>query len=265
METQVQSNLPYYRNLEIMAAKILDGRVALITGASRGIGRAVAKCFAEHGAHVIVTARTQGALEELDDEIQALGGTTTLVPCDLSDFDVIDQIGAAIHERFEKLDVVVGNAGALGTLAPLAHLDPKEWQRVLDINLTANWRLIRSLDPLLRASDAGRAIFVTSSVARNARPFWGTYAVSKAGLEMTAKIYAEETQKTNVRVNILDPGGTRTDMRAAAMPGEKPDDVKSPDTITHLFLELASPAYDKTGQIIEAHQELAAGHTAYNL
>lgn len=248
-----------------MAAKILDGRVALITGASRGIGRAVAKCFVEHGAHVIVTARTQGALEELDDEIQAMGGAATLVPCDLSDFDVIDQIGAAIFERFEKLDVVVGNAGILGTLAPLAHLDPKEWQRVLDINLTANWRLIRSVDPLLRASDAGRAIFVSSTVGHEARPFWGSYAVSKAGLEMTAGIYAEETKNTAVRVNMINPGGTRTAMRAAAIPGEKPEDVKSPDAITHLFLELASPAYDKTGQMIEAENELAAGHTAYNL
>lgn len=248
-----------------MAAKILDGRVALITGASRGIGRAVAKCYAEHGAHVVVTARTQGALEELDDEIQAVGGSATLVPCDLTDFGVIDQIGAAIFERFEKLDVVVGNAGTLGTLAPLAHLEPKEWQRVLDINLTANWRLIRSVDPLLRASDAGRAIFVSSSVGHQARAYWGTYAVSKAGLEMTAGIYAEETKNTTVRVNMINPGGTRTSMRAAAMPGENPEDVKAPDAITHLFLELASPAYDKTGQMIEAEQELAAGHTAYNL
>jgi len=248
-----------------MTAKILDGRVALITGASRGIGRAVAKCFAEQGAHVVVTARTQGALEELEDEIRSLGGSATLVPCDMTDFDVIDKIGGAIFERFKKLDVLVGNAGALGTLAPLAHLDPKEWQRVLDINLTANWRLIRALDPLLRASDAGRAVFVSSTVGHQARAYWGTYAVSKAGLEMTAGIYAEETKTTPVRVNMINPGGTRTAMRAAAMPGEVPEHVKSPDAITHLFLELASPAYTKTGQMIEAEQELAAGHTAYHL
>lgn len=237
----------------------------MITGASRGIGRAVAKCFVEHGAHVILTARTQGALEELDDEIKAMGGSATLVPCDLADFDVIDKIGAALYERFGKLDVLVGNAGLLGTLAPISHIEPKEWQKLLDVNLTANWRLIRSLDPLLRASDAGRAIFVTSSVGHQARAFWGTYAVSKAGLEMTAGIYAEETRKTNVRVNLINPGGTRTDMRADAMPGENPETVKAPEAINHLFLELASPAYDNTGQMIQADAELAAGHTAYNL
>lgn len=248
-----------------MSDKILDGRIALITGASRGIGRAVAKHFVEHGAQVIVTARTQGALEELDDEIQAMGGQATLVPCDLTDFATIDQIGAAIYERFGKLDVLVGNAGALGTLAPISHIEPKEWQKVLDINLTANWRLIRSLDPLLRASDAGRAIFVTSSVGHQARAFWGTYAVSKAGLEMAAKIYAEETKKTNVLVNILNPGGTRTEMRAEAMPGEDPETVKTPESINHFFLELASPAYDQTGQMIDCAAELAAGHTAYAL
>lgn len=245
--------------------KILSGRTALITGASRGIGRAVAKCFAEHGAQVILTARTQGALEELDDEIKALGGSATLVPCDLSDFAVIDKIGAAIFERFGKLDVLVGNAGLLGTLAPISHIEPKEWQRLLDVNLTANWRLIRSLDPLLRASDAGRAIFVTSTVGHQARAFWGTYAVSKAGLEMTAGIYADETKKTSVRVNLINPGGTRTDMRAEAMPGEDPQTLKTPQSITHLFLELASPAYSQTGQLIEAEAELAAGHTAYSL
>ncbi len=248
-----------------MADKILDGRVALITGASRGIGRAVAKHFAEQGAQVVLTGRTQGALEELDDEIRAMGGHAALVPCDLSDFDVIDQMGAAIYERFGKLDVLVGNAGLLGTLAPITHIEPHEWQKVLDVNLTANWRLIRSMDPLLRASDAGRAIFVTSSVGHQARAFWGTYAVSKAGLEMTAGVYAEETKKTNVRVNLINPGGTRTDMRADAMPGENPEDVKAPEALNHFFLELASPAYDKTGQMIHCDKELAAGHTSYSL
>lgn len=249
-----------------MTDKILDGRVALITGASRGIGRSLAKCFAAEGAHLILTARTQGALEELDDELRTEGyEAPTLVPCDLTDFDVIDKIGAAIYERFQKLDVLVGNAGMLGTLAPISHLDPREWQKVIDINLTANWRLIRSMDPLLKASDAGRAIFVSSSVGHSPRPFWGTYAVSKAGLEMTAGIYAEECAKTNVRVNMINPGGTRTAMRKSAMPGEDPESVKAPETINHLFLELASPACNVNGTMVEAEQELAAGHTAYAL
>ncbi len=249
-----------------MADKILDGRVALITGASRGIGRSLAKCFAEQGAHLILTARTQGALEELDDELRAAGyDAPTLVPCDLTDFDIIDKIGGALYERFEKLDVLVGNAGTLGTLAPISHIDPKEWQHVLDINLTANWRLIRSMDPLLKASDAGRAIFVSSSVGHQPRSFWGTYAVSKAALEMTAGIYAEECAKTNVRVNMINPGGTRTAMRESAMPGEDPETVKTPETINHLFLELASPACTVNGTMVEAEAELKAGHTAYAL
>lgn len=249
-----------------MADNILAGRVALITGASRGIGRSLAKHFAEQGAHLILTARTQGALEELDDELRAAGHEApTLVPCDLTDFDTIDKIGGAIYERFQKLDVLVGNAGTLGTLAPITHIEPREWQQVLNINLTANWRLIRSMDPLLKASDAGRAIFVTSSVGHQARSFWGTYAVSKAGLEMTAGIYAEECAKTKVRVNLINPGGTRTDMRTQAMPGEDPETVKAPDVINHLFLELASPACTVNGTMVEAEVELQAGHTAYAL
>lgn len=249
-----------------MSDKILEGRVALITGASRGIGRTLAKHFAEQGAHLILTARTQGALEELDDELRSAGHEApTLVPCDLTDFNVIDQIGAAIYERFQKLDVLVGNAGTLGTLAPIAHIEPKEWQQVLDINLTANWRLIRSMDPLLKASDAGRAIFVSSSVGHEPRSYWGSYAVSKAALEMTAGIYAEECNKTNIKVNLINPGGTRTDMRAEAMPGENPETVKSPEAINHLFLELASPACTVNGTMVQAEQELAAGHTSYAL
>lgn len=244
---------------------LLDGRVALITGASRGIGRAVAKHFAEHGAHVVVTARSQGALEILDDELREFGSQATLVPCDLTDFDMIDKIGAELQNRFQKLDILVGNAGILGKLAPMAEITPQDWQRVLNINLTTNWRLIRALTPLLQASDAGRAIFVSSSVGHQARAGWSSYAVSKAALEMTAGIYAEECKTSNVLVNMINPGGTRTAMRADAMPKENPEDVKSPETINHLFLELASPAYTKTGQMIEAEQELAMGHTAYNL
>ncbi|OEJ68470.1 SDR family NAD(P)-dependent oxidoreductase [Magnetovibrio blakemorei] len=249
-----------------MADKILEGRVALITGASRGIGRALAQCFAEQGAHLILTARTQGALEELDDELRGQGfQAPTLVPCDLTDFDTIDKIGGAIYERFKKLDVLIGNAGTLGTLAPITHIDPKEWQRVLDINLTANWRLLRSMDPLLKASDAGRVVFATSSVGHQPRAYWGTYAVSKAALEMVAGIYAQECAKTNVKVNLINPGATRTDMRAIAMPGEVPETVKAPETINHLFLELASPACTVSGTLVEAEQELQAGHTTYSL
>lgn len=249
-----------------MADKILEGRVALITGASRGIGRALAQCFAEQGAHLILTARTQGALEELDDELRGQGfEAPTLVPCDLTDFDTIDKIGGAIYERFKRLDVLIGNAGTLGTLAPITHIDPKEWRRVLDTNLTANWRLLRSMDPLLKASDAGRVVFSTSSVGHQPRAFWGTYAVSKAALEMVAGIYAQECAKTNVKVNLINPGATRTDMRADAMPGEKPETVKKPETINHLFLELASPACTVSGTLVEAEQELQAGHTAYSL
>jgi len=248
-----------------MTEKILEGRIALITGASRGIGRTVAKHFAKHGAQVIVTARNTQELESLDDELRVYGNSATLVPCDMMDFDVIDQIASAIQNRFNKLDILVGNAGVLGSLKTLAQIDPDEWQRVLDINLTANWRLIRALDSLLQLSDAGRAIFVTSSVGHQARANWATYAVSKAALEMTAGIYAQETMTSNLLVNMINPGGTRTDMRADAMPDENPETIKPPDALNHLFLELASPAYNQTGQMIEAEQELASGHIEYRL
>lgn len=231
----------------------LTGRVALVTGASRGIGAAVAKRFAEEGAHLVLTARTTGALEEIDDEIQAITGEpATLVPLDLTDFDAIDQLGAAIFERFKKLDVLVGNAGQLGTLSPLGHITPEIWERVMDVNVTANWRLIRSLDPLLKASDAGRAMFVTSTVGREARAYWGIYAVSKAALEMTALIYAAEVEKTNVRVNLINPGATRTSMRAEAFPGEDPDTLKTPESITEVFLELAETSCSRNGELIVA-------------
>lgn len=223
----------------------------MITGASRGIGAAVAKRFADEGAHLILVARTQGALEELDDEIRARGGESTLVPADLTDFDVIDKMGAAIYERFKRLDILVGNAGALGTMSPLGHIDPKTWDQVMAINVTANWRLIRSFDPLLRASDAGRAIFVTSSAARKLRPYWGTYAVSKAALEAMVKIYAMEMEKTKVRINLINPGATRTAMRAKAYPGEDPESVKTPDSITGQFVDLAEAACTLNGEIID--------------
>jgi NAD(P)-dependent dehydrogenase (short-subunit alcohol dehydrogenase family) len=232
----------------------LAGRVALITGASRGIGAAVARRFAAEGAKLILTARTVGGLEEVDDAIRAAGGAPSLlVPLDIKQYDAIDQLGAALFERFGKLDILVGNAGILGPLTPVPHIEVQQWQDVLDINLTANWRLIRSMDPLLRLSDAGRAIFVSSRAAQNPRPYWGAYAVSKAALEMMVQSYALEVQNvTPIRVNLIDPGGTRTKMRAAAYPGENPETRPHPDDITEAFVKLASPAFTATGQVIKA-------------
>ena len=231
----------------------LAGKIALVTGASRGIGKAVARLFASEGAEMVLVARTTGGLEELDDEIRALTGRTSLlVPLDLREFEAIDRLGLALYERYGRLDVLVGNAGDLGTLAPVGHIEPAEWQRVVDINLTANWRLLRSLDPLLRQSEAGRAIFVSSSVGSQARPFWGTYSVSKAALEMLVKIYAEEIKSTRIRANLIDPGRTRTGMRASAYPGEDPMTLPTPEEIAEKFLPLASAAFDGNGQVIKA-------------
>ena len=230
----------------------LEGRIAFVTGASRGIGRAVAKRFAAEGAHVVLLARTQGAIEELDDEIREAGGQATLVPLDLTDFDQIDRTGAALFDRFKRLDVLVGNAGVLGTMGPVAHMDPAVWEQVMAVNVTANWRLIRGFDPLLRASDAGRAIFVTSGAARGPRAYWGAYAVSKAALEMLVGTYAAEVTKTNVRVNLVDPGATRTAMRAEAYPGEDPLSLKEPDSLTDVFVALAEPACDRHGELVAA-------------
>ncbi|QEX23170.1 oxidoreductase [Hypericibacter adhaerens] len=228
----------------------LEGRIAVITGASRGIGAATAKRFAAEGAHLVLVARTVGGLEEIDDEVKKLGGSATLCPFDLTDYAAIDRLGAAIFERWKKLDILVANAGLLGTLTPLAHIRPQEWDQVLAVNLTANWRLIRSLDPLLRASPSGRAIFVTSGAAQGMRAYWGTYAVSKAALEMLATTYAAETQKTNLRVNLIDPGRIRTGMRAAAYPGEDPKTLPPPEHVTDLMVELASPDCTKHGERI---------------
>lgn len=231
----------------------LAGRVALVTGASRGIGAAVARRFAAEGAHVVAVARTAGGLEELDDAIRAGGGRATLVPLDLTDFPALDRLGQALHERFGRLDVLVGNAGLLGSLTPVAHMKPEEWERVLAVNLTANWRLIRSLDALLRASDAGRAIFVTSAAAARPRAYWGAYAVSKAALEMLVRIYAAEVARSPVRVNLLDPGAVRTAMRAAAYPGEDPARLPPPESVTEPFVALAEPACRRHGEVVRAY------------
>lgn len=227
----------------------LTGRVALVTGASRGIGAAVAKAYAKAGAHVILTARTMGALEEVDDAIQAAGGKATIMPLNMLDLDKVDVMGPAIAEKFGRLDIAVGNAGMLGSLTPLGHVDAKEWQRVMDLNVNANFRLLRTLDPLLRASDAGRVIMVSSSLAHTPRAYWGAYAVSKAALESLAKVYAAETVTTNLRVNLIDPGATRTAMRAKAYPGEDPAKPKDPVDTVPLFLRLSSPACTSHGEV----------------
>ncbi|MBI4183268.1 MAG: SDR family NAD(P)-dependent oxidoreductase [Proteobacteria bacterium] len=233
----------------------LAGRTALITGASRGIGRAVAIAFAAEGARVILVARTKGGLEEVDDEIRRAGRTegATLVPMDLGDLDQIDRLGAAVFERFGGLDVLVGNAAVLGALSPMGHYAPKQWDEVTRINVTANWRLIRIFDPVLRRSPAGRAIFVTSGVAASVFPYWGAYAASKAALEMMVKVWASEVTKTTLRINLLDPGVVRTRMRAQAFPGEDPMTLPPPESVAPYFVELASAACRRHGEVVRAY------------
>lgn len=222
----------------------LAGKIALVTGASRGIGRASAVALAGAGAHVLALARTVGGLEDLDDEISKSGGHASLIPADLTEFETIDQLGPALAKRFARLDILVLNAGVLGELAPLPDISPKAWRRVFDTNVEANWRLLRTLDPLLRASGGARVIVLTSRIGGEvARPFWGAYAASKAALEMLAKTYAEESKGAGIRVAILDPGAMRTKMRAEAMPGEKPETLPEPSEIAPLILRAASPAY----------------------
>jgi len=230
----------------------LAGRIAVVTGASRGIGAAVARLFAAEGAHIVAVARTVGGLEELDDAIRAVGGTATLVPQDLRDLDAIDRLGAALYERYRRLDVLVGNAGVLGGLTPVGHIEPRAWDEALAINLTANYRLIRSLDPLLRASDAGRAIFVTTGATRRPRPYWATYGTTKIALEYLVLTWAAEVAKTRIRVNLVNPGATRTAMRAAAMPGEDPRTLPTPDEIAPAFLGLAVEDCTQHGEIVNA-------------
>lgn len=229
----------------------LSGRLALITGASQGIGAAVAKAYAKAGAHVILVARNQKKLEKMDDEIREAGGQATLLPLDLMNFEEVDKLGPSIYERFGKLDIFVGNAGLLGTLGPLTQISNTEYQRVLDTNLSANFRLIKTLDPLLQASDTGRAIFVsTSEEVVGGRAYWGTYSISKAALESMVRVYAAENEKTNLRVNIVDPGAVRTDMRASAKPGEDPMSLPHPDDIVNVFLDLASSSCAKHGEVV---------------
>ena len=232
-------------------SKTMEGRIALVTGASRGIGRAAALELAKAGAHVIAVARTTGGLEELDDEIRKIGGAATLVPLNLRDFEALDRLGRSIFERWGRLDAFLGNAGFLGVLTPLAHLDPKIFQELVETNVTANWRLIRSLDPLLRASDAGRVLFVSSGAARKHTPFWGGYGMAKAALEFLALTYAEEcATTTKVRVNLLNPGAMRTQMRKRAMPGEDPKTLPEPQAVAPLIVELLSPTNERNGELV---------------
>lgn len=230
-------------------AKRLENRVAVVTGASRGLGRAIALTLAKEGAHIIAMARTQGGLEELDDEIKAIGGSATLVPSDIKDFAAIDRLGAAIFERWKKLDILIGNAGILGKLSPLGHVDPKVFEDVIAVNVTANWRLIRSLDPLLRASDAGRAVFVTSGVAQNPLPYWGPYSISKAALEAMVRTYAAENNSTTVRASCFSPGPTRTKMRAQAMPGEDPETLPTAEEVAAQIVALCLPSFTDNGAV----------------
>ena len=232
----------------------LAGRVALVTGASRGIGHATAVALAEAGAHVIALARTQGALEELDDAVRAAGSQATLVPCDLKDGPGLDRLGQAIGARWRRLDVFVGNGGMLGPLTPLAQVEPRQWDQIVATNVTANLRLIRALDPLLRASDAGRVVMLTSGAAHRAdmKAYWGPYAITKGAVDSIVRTYAAETMNvSNVRVMAVNPGPMRTRMRAQAMPGEDPATLRTPGELAPRIVALCLPASRETGRLYD--------------
>lgn len=233
--------------------KRLEGRIALVTGASRGIGASAAVALGRAGAHVVLLARTVGGMEEVDDKIRAEGGAATIIPQDLRKLDDLDRLGPALAEKFGRLDILVGNAGMLGALSPVAQSESKMWEQVFTVNVMANYRLIRTLDPLLRGGDAGRAIFVTSGAAQMSMPFWGAYSASKAALESMVRAYAAEVENTSdLRVNILDPGVLRTAMRAMAFPGEDPESLPHPETIAERFVELAAPDCTAHGETVKA-------------
>jgi NAD(P)-dependent dehydrogenase (short-subunit alcohol dehydrogenase family) len=233
----------------------LADRIAVVTGASRGIGHATALALARAGAHVVAVARTVGGLEELDDAILAAGGSATLVPLDLKDAPGIARLGAALAERYGRLDVLVANAAVLGPLSPLDHVTPQAWDDVLAVNVTANWHLIRALAPLLKRSDAGRVVLLTSGIVVHPRAYWGPYTVSKAALEALARTFADETRSTNVRVNLFSPGPTRTRMRAAAMPGEDPMELKTAEPVAERILELCRAEFTETGKLYDYAQD----------
>ena len=232
-----------------MTMAALEGRVALITGASRGIGAALALELAKLGAQCVLVARTQGGLEEVDDAIRSAGGKpATLLPFDLQKAEKdIDMIGPSIVERFGRLDILVHNAGALNKLTPVAHIEPRDWAEVMAVNLTASWRLIRSCDPPLRASDAGRAVFVTSGRVLRPRAYWGMYGASKAGMEHLVMTWAQEVEATPLRVNLVDPDIVATKMRAAAMPGEDPATIPQPADVAPGIAALCLPSETRHG------------------
>ncbi len=227
----------------------LKGRIALVTGASRGIGYFTALELAKAGAHVVACARTVGGLEELDDAIKAAGGSATLVPFDLADMNAIDALGASIHERWGKLDILVANAGVLGVISPIDHVEAKVFEKVMNINVTATWRLIRSVAPLITRSDAGRALILSSGAAHKCRPFWGAYSASKAAVEALARTWAAETQRLPLRILSIDPGATRTAMRAQAVPGEDPETLPHPSEVAAKLLPLCGPDQSETGKL----------------
>jgi NAD(P)-dependent dehydrogenase (short-subunit alcohol dehydrogenase family) len=229
----------------------LASRIALVTGASRGIGYATARALAKAGAHIVAVARTQGGLEELDDEIRKDGGTATLVPLSLTDFDGIARLGAALHERHGKIDILVGNAGVAGPSSPLGHIDLKPWTDVMAVNVNANFQLIRCIEPLLKGSDAGRAVFVTSGAAHKALAYMGPYAASKAALETLVRVWASETARTKMRVNLFSPGPVRTRMRAQVFPGEDPMTLDTPEQVAEFIVPMCAPDWTETGKLYD--------------
>lgn len=233
----------------------LKDRLALVTGASRGIGYFLALELAKRGAHVIAVARTVGGLEELDDNIQKLGGSATLVPLDITDMEGIDRLGGSIYERWGKLDILAANAAVLGTISPIGHFEAKTFDKVMSVNVSSTWRIIRSVDPLLRKSDAGRAILMSSGVANTARAFWAPYAASKAAVEVMGRSWAEETKNMDLKVNMVDPGATRTAMRAQAMPGEDPETLPTPQSVAERIVKLADPKLEVTGKLFDVRQD----------
>jgi NAD(P)-dependent dehydrogenase (short-subunit alcohol dehydrogenase family) len=232
-------------------SKPLADRIALVTGASRGIGRAVALALAREGAHVVAVARTVGGLEEIDDEAKKLGSSTTLVPLDMRDFGGLYRLAAALNERYQHLDILIGNAAIGGQRSPLDHIEPQAWDDAFAINVTANFHLIRSMAALLRNAQAGRAVFITSGAATNARAYGGPYSASKAALNALARTYAAETDSTPIRVNLFNPGPTRTRMRAAVMPGEDPMTLPTPEEVAEKIVELCLPGVTATGKLYD--------------